>query len=79
MQASEELLEATLQGNAEAVAKGIEEVHEANTSILAYNNELALSCVITIAYYVARKDYTMIRELPAGKGFADVVFIPRRR
>ena len=78
LQASEELLEATLQGNAEAVAKGIEEVHEANTSILAYNNELALSCVITIAYYVARKDYTMIRELPAGKGFADVVFIPRR-
>ncbi len=78
LQASEELLEATRQGNAEAVAKGIEEVHEANTSILAYNNELALSCVITIAYYVARKDYTMIRELPAGKGFADVVFIPRR-
>ena len=37
-----------------------------------------MSCVITLAYYVARKDYTLIRELPAGKGFADIAFLPRR-
>ena len=49
-----------------------------NTSILTYNNELSLSCVITIAYYVAQKDYTLIRECPAGKGFADIAFIPRK-
>lgn len=29
-----------------------------------------------MAYYSARKDYKLIRELPAGKGFADVVFLP---
>ena len=46
--------------------------------MLAYNSEQALSCVITIAYYVARKDYTLIRELPAGKGFADIAFLPRK-
>lgn len=39
---------------------------------------MSLSCVITIAYYVARKDYTLIRELPSGKGFADIVFVPRK-
>jgi hypothetical protein len=50
----------------------------ANTSVLAYNNELSLSCTITLAYFSARKDYTLIRELPAGKGFADLVFVPRR-
>jgi len=60
------------------VAKRIDEVHLANTSVLAYKNELSLSCVITLAYYVARKDYTLIRELPSGKGFADIAFLPRR-
>ena len=50
----------------------------ANTSILTYNNELSLSCVIAIAYYTARREYTMIRELPSGKGFADIAFVPRR-
>lgn len=75
---SEELLEATIRGDSESVAKRIDEVHLANTSVLAYNNELSLSCVITLAYYVARKDYTLIRELPSGKGFADIAFLPRR-
>ena len=78
LQASESLLDATIRGDAETVAKGIDEVHSANTSVLAYNSEQALSCVITIAYYVARKDYTLIRELPAGKGFADIAFLPRK-
>lgn len=50
----------------------------ASSSVLAYNNELSLSCAITVAYYVAKKDYTLIRECPAGKGFADIAFVPRR-
>ena len=31
-----------------------------------------------LAYYSAAKDYTVIRELPTGEGFADMVFIPKR-
>ena len=31
-----------------------------------------------ISYYTARADYYVKRELPAGKGFADIVFIPKR-
>lgn len=27
-------------------------------------------------YYSARKDYRLIRELPTGRGFADIVFLP---
>ena len=34
--------------------------------------------MIALAYYTACKDYTIIRELPAGNGFADMVFLPRR-
>ena len=75
---SERLLEATLQGEEEIVAKMIEQVHEENVSILKYNDENSLSCVISLAYYVAKKSYNIYRELPTGKGFADLVFIPKR-
>lgn len=75
---SGELLEATLRGDADAVARRLDQIHAMNTSVLSYNNELSLSCVITIAYYSARKDYTLIREMPSGKGFADIAFLPRK-
>ena len=53
---SEQLLEATLNGDCDAVARGIEIVHDDNTSILSYNNENSLACVLSIAYYFARNN-----------------------
>ena len=76
--ASDELLQATWCGDGEAVAEGIDKVHATYTSILNYNNENALSCVISLAYYNAINEYTIVRELPAGKGYADVAFVPRK-
>lgn len=76
LQDSEALLEATLNLDHETVAKGIDKVHAENISILSYNNENSLSCVITLAYFYARKNYILIREFPSGKGFADIVFLP---
>ena len=73
----DELLDATIDGNEERVAEIIDLAHEAYTSVLEYNNENSLSCVITMAYFTAPAYYNVIRELPAGKGFADVVMIPR--
>lgn len=75
---SETLLSATLEGDADTVAQCIEKIHRENTAILTYNNENSLSCVIQLAYYYAREDYMFFRELPAGKGFADIVFLPRK-
>ncbi|MCD8119465.1 MAG: ATP-binding protein [Lachnospiraceae bacterium] len=75
---SEELLALTWQENEEEVAKRVEKIHQENSSILQYNNELSLSCAVTLAYYAAKKQYTIVREMPAGKGFADLVFIPDR-
>ena len=75
---SEQLLQATLDGDAEAVARGVEAVHDENTSILSYNDENSLACVLSIAYYYAKNDYIVHRELPTGKGFADIVLIPRK-
>ena len=73
---SQALLEATWNRNEESVARYIEEAH-LDTSILTYNNENALAYTISIAYMTARNDYTIVREMPSGKGFADMIFIPR--
>lgn len=75
---SERLLDATLAKDAEAVAEALEQIHSSVSSVLNYNNEASLSCAITIAYYTAKRYYAIVRELPAGKGFADLAFLPRR-
>ena len=76
IRASEMLLEATLNGEATAVATAIEAAH-LETCHLQYNDENALSYTVGLAYYTAKRKYTVVRELPAGKGFADLAFIPR--
>lgn len=73
---SEALLEATLNLDQSTVAQAIDKVHTEHISVLSYNNENSLSCVITLAYFYARKNYMLIREFPSGKGFADIVFLP---
>jgi hypothetical protein len=78
IKASDALLKATINGDGEAVAAGVDRVHMANTSILTYNDENALACVITLAYYNAINQYTLHREMPAGKGYADILFRPRK-
>ncbi len=76
LRASERLLEDTLSGNAQRVAEGLDQAHMEAASILAYNDENSLACAIGLAYYSARKEYRLIRELPTGRGFADIVFLP---
>ena len=76
--ASETLLKATLAMDEQAVAQMIQEVHMKSSSNLTYNNQISLSSVIALAYYSACRDYTLVRELPTGNGFADMVFLPKR-
>ncbi|MCQ2259271.1 MAG: ATP-binding protein [Bacteroidaceae bacterium] len=78
LNASQTLLESTVAGNEQAVASGIEQAHDENTSILAYNDENSLACVLSIAYIWARNEYVIHREYATGKGYADLVMIPRR-
>ena len=74
---SRKLVEALWNQDAKAVAAGIENVHD-EISILQYHDENSLSCTIHLAFYFAREYYTIIRELPTGKGFADICMIPRK-
>ena len=76
--ASQDLLDATIAGNATAVARAIDLAHDENTSILAYNDENSLACVLSIAYIWAKNEYIIHREYATGKGYADLVMIPRR-
>ena len=75
---SGELLQATWDMDAARVAEGIEVAH-LETSHLQYNDENALSYTLSLAYYTARQKYAVVREFPTGKGFADLVFLPRRQ
>lgn len=76
LQNADNLLKATWEQDEQKVAELIEEAH-LETSHLQYNDENALSYTISLAYYTARNEYTLVRELPAGKGFADMAFIPK--
>ena len=75
---SQSLLQAILDGDETTVALGVDAAHDENTSILSYNNENSLACVLSIAFYYARNEYSFHRELPTGKGFADIVLMPRK-
>ena len=76
---SEQLLQALLDGDEEAVARGVDAAHDENTSILSYNDKNSLACVLSLAFYYAKNDYIFHRELPTGKGFADLVLMPRKQ
>ena len=76
--ASQNLLAATISGNEQAVAKAIDLAHDENTSVLSYNDENSLACVLAIAYIWAKNEYVIHREYATGKGYADLVMIPRR-
>ena len=73
---SKELLKETLAGNEEAVAKALDVSHIHVTSNRSYNNEDALLSAIYLAYIYALNEYTVVKEMTAGKGFSDVTFIP---
>lgn len=75
---SRELLENVWSMDEEQVAAGLEQAHY-ETSVLQYNDENALSYTVSLALYAAREYYTVLREMPGGKGFADIAFVPRKK
>lgn len=76
---SDELMEATWNLDGDAVAQVIEEIHSGYASAIAYNDENSLSSVLSIAYLAAMRYYFKpVRELPTGRGFADLVFVPKK-
>ena len=73
---SKKLLDDTINGNEEAVAKALDAAHSEVTSPLTYNDEHCFQSAICLAYFYANTRYTLVKELPTGKGYADLVLIP---
>ena len=76
LQESDALIEAIAAKDAPAVAQAVERAHM-ETSHLQYNDENALAYTLSLALYSARRFYQFVREMPTGKGFADLVLLPR--
>lgn len=74
--ASRQLLDDTINGNTDAVANALNAAHDEVTSPLTYNDEHCFQSAICLAYFYANTRYTLIKEMPTGKGYADLVLIP---
>jgi len=75
---SNDLLKATLRMDGQEVAERIEMAHQYYANTKFYNNEQALRMVIMLAYVSRVDDYIEFQELPGGKGYADILFFPKK-
>ena len=78
IQKSDELLKATWASDEDKVAEIISELHDTDTSHEFYNNEQALRSVIKMAYLSSIDYYVKLEELQSGRGYADIVFWPKK-
>ena len=76
---SDDMLYATLNRDTEKMSKILQDAHSKFSSVRHYNEESSISCVITLVYLTAINEYEILREEPAGVGYADFIFIPRDR
>lgn len=77
--ASDKLLRDTLRMDNEKVVEAVEKIHNMLTAPLFYNNEQALRSVIRFAYISCIDEFKDIQELPSGIGYADVVYLPKKK
>ena len=76
---SDKLLQAVLNMNEDVVAVAIEKVHSISTTPIFYNNEQALRSIIRLAFISCIEQFREIQELPSGTGYADVVYLPKKK
>ena len=75
---SESLLQKTIDGDETAVSEALDASHINVSSNRSYNNEDVLQSAIYLSYIYALNKYTVVKEMTAGKGFADLTYIPYR-
>lgn len=74
---SDRLILDTIHLRTDAVAAQIEKVHMEATNPINANNENSLRAVIQLAYFSYKDYYMKMEELPAGHGYADIVYLPK--
>ena len=76
VQESNEMLNATLDKDTKTMERILRSAHSKYTSVLKYNDENSIACVITLVYLSALNRYRVMREQESGEGFADFIFYP---
>ena len=77
MHDSMKLVEDVLARDEDAVAAAIGRAHDAACAPIHYNGEQALRAVVKAALVAAVDDWACVDELPSGRGYADVAYLPR--
>lgn len=57
------------------MAAGVERAHEDASSAIAHNDENALAATLRLAFFSAIRRWGLVREAPAGRGFADLTLV----
>lgn len=73
---SDQMLKATLSGDAQKMADILQYAHNTESPIFSYNSEIELSAIVNLVYLSARNKYRIEREDKAGNGFVDFIFYP---
>ena len=76
---SEDVVRVTVERDSDSVTKLIEQAHDQEIALLRYNNEAGLSALVSLMYLLARNRYEVVLEKHAGKGYADMAFVPVNR
>ena len=56
----------------------IQSMHMSETSLQNYNDEQALRYVVLTAYLSCIDHYLRFEELASGRGYSDILFLPRK-
>ena len=74
---SRELQRRTLEGDTEYVADAVRRAHNSAAGPHYYNDEQSLRAAVKLAYIWSVDDYLRVDELPGGRGYADLAFVPK--
>ncbi len=74
---SRELQRRVLEGDETYVANAVRRAHNSAASPHYYNDEQALRAAVKLAFVWSIDDYLRVDELGGGRGYADIVYIPK--
>ena len=74
-----DMLYATVNQDTDTMSQIISKAHETYIPLMKYNNEDSLATVILLVYLGASETYLIEREMHAGNGYADFVFLPNNK
>ena len=73
-----QLIMDTIHGEQDKVAEQIRLVHQESSNPLNRNSENSLRAAIQVGYFAYKDYYMKCEELASGRGYADMVYVPKK-